>query len=169
MSFSVSSCFVACVSQTYLLITLLLIVWLPTRLSARNKHLPRSFEQKCQDKSASRTPFKSTIRTISEASGYLFLAAIVALTTALFYAIKPALTCARTSRIYAEQSCTPVLHEAKSLMTQSKDEHHIGAELLRLTPIPTLAYEELGTKKMKTFYKIGNPIVCYGHGLFEVV
>lgn len=165
MGFLICSYFVAHISETCLLFTLFLMI----RLSARDKHLPRSFKQQCQDKSAGRTPFKSTIRTINEASECLFLAPIVALATALFYAIKPALTCARTSRIYAEQSCTPVLHEAKSLMTQSKDERHIGAELLRLTPILTLAYEEFGTKEMKTFYSIGNPIVCCGHGFFEVV
>lgn len=94
MSFSVSSCFVACVSQTYLLFTLFLMI----RLSARNKHLPRSFEQQwAQDKSAGRTAFESTIRILTEPPGYLFL-----------------------------------------------------------------------VEKMKTFYKIGNPIVCYGHGLCEV-
>lgn len=70
MGFLICSYFVAHISETCLLFTLFLMI----RLSARDKHLPRSFEQQCQDKSASRTPFKSTIRTISEASGCLLLA-----------------------------------------------------------------------------------------------
>ncbi len=141
MSFSISRCFVAHISE----ICLLFILFLMIRLSARDKHLPWSFEQQwVQDKSAGRTTFESTIRILTEPPGYLFLAAIVPLATDLFYAVKPALTYTRTSRIYAEQRGTPVLHEAESLITQSKDQFHIWAELLRLTPISSSAYKEGG-------------------------
>jgi len=86
----------------------------------------------------------------------------------LSYTVKPPLTWTRTSRIYAEQSGS-FLQEAESLIMQSKDELHMRAELLRLTPIPTSAYEELGIKKMKTFYRVDHPIVYYGHRLFDAV
>ena len=141
MSFSISRCFVAHISE----ICLLFILFLMIRLSARDKHLPRSFEQQwAQDKSAGRTAFESTIRILTEPPGYLFLAAIVPLATDLFYAVKPAPTYTRTSRIYAEQRGTPVLYEVESLITQSKDQFHIWAELLRLTPISSSAYKEGG-------------------------
>ena len=70
-----------------------------------------------------------------------------------------------TSRIWAEQRGTPVLHEAESMITQSKVGPHMLAGLLRLTTIPYLTYKRLGIK-IKTFYRSDNPIVCYGHGLF---
>jgi len=99
VSFSIGSYFVAHISQTCLLFTLCLMVWLFTRLSARDKHLPRSFEQQwAQDKSASRTAFESTIRIVSQAPRYIFLA-----------------------------------------------------------------------EKMKTFYRVDNPVVYYRHGLFGAV
>lgn len=95
MGFLICSYSVAHISETCLLFTLFLMI----RLSARDKHLPRSFEQQwSQGKSASRTASESAIRTIGEASGCLFLA-----------------------------------------------------------------------EKMKTFYRIDNPIVYYRHGLFNAV
>ena len=139
------------------------MVWLYSRLSARDEHFPRSSEQKAQDKSTGRTAFESAIRIVSEAPRYIFLVAIVAPATALFYALKPALTYTRTSRIYAEQYGTLVLHETESLITQSNDEFHIWAELLRLIPISSSAYEEVGIKKMETLYRIDSPTVYYGH------
>ena len=169
MSFSIYRRFAADTPETYLLFTLCLTVWLSTRLSARDEHFPRSSEQKAQDKSAGRTAFESAIRIVSEAPRYMFLVAIVAPATALFYALKPALTYIRTLKIYAEQHVTPVLHETESLITQSKDEIPMWPKLLRLTHIPASAYEELGIKKMKTLYRIDSPTVYYGRGLFNAV
>ena len=96
-------------------------------------------------------------------------ATIVALATAFNYLAKPTLTCTGTINVSTKQNGTWAFHKAESLITQFKDELHMRAELLRLIRIPSSAYQEHGMKKLKTFYKINNPIVYYGYGLLGAV
>lgn len=64
-----------------------------------------------------------------------------------------------TSRIYVEPSGPKILTEAEGVMTQSKNYLYTQAELLKSTPILSDALENVGTKRLKVFEKIDNPIV----------
>jgi capsular exopolysaccharide synthesis family protein len=93
-------------------------------------------------------------------SRWIVLATMVASLAAAFIYINnivPLYT--STSRIYVEPSGPKILTEAEGVMTQSKNYLYTQAELLKSTPILSAALEHTGTKRLKVFEKIDNPIV----------
>jgi len=84
---------------------------------------------------------------------------IVSLAAAFIYINNAVPLYTSTSRIYVEPSGPKILTEAEGVMTQSKNYLYTQAELLKSTPILSAALEHPGTKQLKVFEKIDNPIV----------
>lgn len=63
-----------------------------------------------------------------------------------------------TSKIYVEPSGPKILTEAEGVMTQSKNYLYTQAELLKSTPILLAALKQTGTKRLKVFEKVDNPV-----------
>lgn len=88
----------------------------------------------------------------------IFFTVVLAIVLAFIYIAKATPIYTSTSRIYVEQSGPKILTEVEGVMTQSMNYLFTQAELLRSTPILSLALEKSGVRQMKIFQNVDNPI-----------
>jgi succinoglycan biosynthesis transport protein ExoP len=88
----------------------------------------------------------------------VLLTTAMALGAGLIYVTMATPLYTSTSRIYVQQSGPKILAEADGVMTQPKNYLYTQAELLKSTPILLDALEKDGTKQLKIFHKVENPV-----------
>ena len=84
---------------------------------------------------------------------------LAVLTAALFYLDRVTPLYTSTARVYVEQSGPRIIHEMQAgVMTASMNYLYTQAELMNATPVVSEAVEMCGTKGMKAFANVDNPV-----------
>ena len=98
----------------------------------------------------------------------VFSSVVLALILALIYIAKATPIYTSTSRIYVEQSGPKILTEVEGVMTQSNNYLFTQAELLKSSPILSLALEKPGIRRMKIFHNVDNPTAYLKNRVLDV-
>jgi polysaccharide biosynthesis transport protein len=99
-------------------------------------------------------------------SRWIVLACVVAALVAGFvYVLKATPIFMSTSRVYVEQTGPKVMEDVQGVMTQSKNYLYTQAEMIKSTPIISMAVEKPEIQRLRTFQDVTNKVTFLKHSL----